>query len=66
MLLAGEASAQEWYEAYRDGVKALAQGRADRAVSLLEYAVGRRPQPGRNVVTSPAEQGPGGPLRERG
>ena len=51
VLLAGEASAQEWYEAYRDGVKALAQGRADRAVSLLEYAVSRRPQPGRNVVT---------------
>jgi Protein kinase domain/PEGA domain len=50
-LSAAEASAQEWYEAYRDGVKALAQGRADRAVSLLEYAVAKRPQPGRNVVT---------------
>ena len=51
MLLAAESSAQEWYEAYGDGVKALAQGRGDRAVFLLEYAVSRHAQPGRNVVT---------------
>jgi hypothetical protein len=51
MLLAAEASAQEWYESYGEGVKALAQGRADRAISLLEHAAGQRPQPGRNVVT---------------
>jgi hypothetical protein len=53
MLLAGArtAPAQEWHEAYRDGVRALAQGQPARAVSLLEYAVSRRPQPGRDVLT---------------
>lgn len=53
VFLAGASSAhaQEWHEAYRDGVKALAQGRPQRAVSLLEYAVGQRPQPGRDIVT---------------
>jgi hypothetical protein len=48
---AAPASAQEWHEAYRDGVRALSQGQAARAVSLLEYAVSRRPQPGRDIVT---------------
>ena len=43
---AAPAQAQEWHEAYRDGVKALAQGQPARAVSLLEYAAGRRSQPG--------------------
>jgi len=53
LLLAGPpaARAQEWHEAYRDGVKALAQGQLPRAVSLLEYAVSKRPQPGRDIVT---------------
>ena len=53
VLVAGAsaASAQEWHEAYRDGVKALAQGQPQRAVALLEYAAGQRPQPGRDVVT---------------
>src|SRR6185503_4081373 len=45
------AEAQEWHEAYRDGVKALAQGQPTRAVALLEGAVAQRPQPGRNVLT---------------
>src|SRR5262249_31486702 len=31
--------------------KALAQGRPDRAIPLIEYAVSQRAQPGRNVVT---------------
>jgi hypothetical protein len=48
---AAPAVAQEWHEAYRDGVKALSQGQAARAVGLLEYAVSRRPQPGRDIVT---------------
>jgi hypothetical protein len=48
---AGPATAAEWHEAYRDGVNALAQGQAMRAVTLLEYAAGQRPRPGRNVVT---------------
>ncbi len=47
----GSAQGQEWHEAYRDGVKALAQGQPERAVSLLEYAVSLRPQPGRDIVT---------------
>jgi hypothetical protein len=53
LLLAGPpaARAQEWHEAYRDGVKALAQGELPRALSLLEYAVSQRPQPGRDIVT---------------
>src|SRR5205814_8197524 len=42
---------EEWHEAYRDGVKALAQGQPSRAVGLLEYAVSQRARPGRNVVT---------------
>jgi hypothetical protein len=52
LFFAGPASAraQEWHEAYRDGVKALAQGQAARAVGLLEYAVSKRPQPGRDIV----------------
>ena len=45
------AGAQEWHEAYRDGLKALAQNQPARAVGLLEYAVSQRPQPGRDVVT---------------
>ena len=50
-LVAAPLQAQEWHEAYRDGVRALAQGQAQRAVSLLEHAVSQRPQPGRNVIT---------------
>jgi serine/threonine-protein kinase len=48
---APSAQAQEWHEAYRDGVKALEQGQAGRAVGLIEYAVSKRPQPGRDIVT---------------
>jgi hypothetical protein len=48
---APSAAAQEWHEAYRDGLKALAQDQPARAVGLLEYAVSQRPQPGRDVVT---------------
>jgi hypothetical protein len=48
---AAPAAAAEWHEAYRDGVNALAQGQPMRAVTLLEFAAGQRPQPGRNVVT---------------
>jgi protein kinase-like protein/PEGA domain-containing protein len=50
-LLAVTLLAQEWHEAYRDGVRALSAGQTQRAVSLLEYAVSQRPQPGRNVIT---------------
>ena len=50
-LAASHARAEEWYDAYRQGVRALAQGRPDSAVGLLERAVAQRPEPGRNVVT---------------
>jgi protein kinase-like protein/PEGA domain-containing protein len=43
--------AQEWHEAYRDGVKALGQGQPARAIPLLEAAAAQRPQPGNNVIT---------------
>jgi Protein kinase domain/PEGA domain len=51
LVSAPSAGAQEWHEAYRDGLKALAQNQPARAVGLLEYAVSQRPQPGRDVVT---------------
>jgi hypothetical protein len=50
-LLAPSLQAQEWHESYRNGVRALAAGQAQRAVGLLEHAVSQRPQPGRNVIT---------------
>ena len=37
-LVAGLAGAEEWYDAYREGVRALAQGRPDAAVAPLERA----------------------------
>jgi tRNA A-37 threonylcarbamoyl transferase component Bud32 len=50
-LLAPPLAAQEWHEDYRNGLRALAQGRGERAVELLHLAVNKRPQPGVNVVT---------------
>ncbi len=50
-VFASVAAAEEWYEAYRRGVRALAQGRPEAAVTLLERAIAQRPEPGRNVVT---------------
>lgn len=50
-LVAGLAGAEEWYDAYRQGVRALAQGRPDAAVAPLERAIAQRPEPGRNVLT---------------
>jgi hypothetical protein len=45
------ARAQEWHEHYRNGVRALAQGRVERAIDLLNRAIGLRPEPGVNIVT---------------
>jgi hypothetical protein len=45
------AHAQEWDEAYEGGLRALAEGDARRAVSLLERAASLRPEPGRDVRT---------------
>src|SRR5437773_5735815 len=50
-LVAALARAEEWHEAYRNGVNALARGQGARAVELLERAAAQRPQPGRNVIT---------------
>jgi hypothetical protein len=50
-LWAGSARAEEWHEAYRNGVSALARGQGARAVELLERAAAQRPQPGRNLIT---------------
>jgi protein kinase-like protein/PEGA domain-containing protein len=51
ILGARPAEAAEWYEAYRQGLQALAQGQPARAVRALEDAAVRRPEPGRNVLT---------------
>lgn len=48
---AGTAEAREWYEAYQEGLRALARNQAQDAVFLLEEAIGQRPAPGRNVRT---------------
>jgi hypothetical protein len=42
---------QEWDEAYRSGLTALARGDHARAVDSFRRAIARRPEPGRNVPT---------------
>jgi hypothetical protein len=48
---ATRAGADEWYDAYRQGVRALAQGHPESAIGPLERAIAQRPEPGRNIVT---------------
>ena len=43
--------AQQWHELYTDGLTALRDGQAQRAVELLERAIEERPQPGLLVPT---------------
>jgi tRNA A-37 threonylcarbamoyl transferase component Bud32 len=43
--------AEEWHEAYRAGIEALARGDAARAAGALRRAIALHPEPGRNVVT---------------
>jgi hypothetical protein len=50
-MIAHGASAEEWHEAYRAGVQALARGDREQAVASLLRAIAGRPEPGRNVVT---------------
>ena len=50
-LGASLAVAEEWYDAYRQGVRALAQGQPAAAVAPLERSIAQRPEPGRNVLT---------------
>lgn len=51
-LLTGPGAwAEEWHEAYRSGVQALARGDYQGAAEKLRRAIALRPDPGRNVVT---------------
>ena len=50
-LCAGPAAAQEWFDSYERGVKALAEGKAERAAELLEKAARKRAEPGENLLT---------------
>jgi len=51
LMLAAPASAQDWHDAYRAGLTALARGNHARAAEALQRAITLRPEPGRNVVT---------------
>src|SRR5689334_5803041 len=51
LLLARTGSAEEWFDAYDHGLKALSQHDAARAVELLERAAKKHPEPGNNVIT---------------
>ncbi len=51
LLSPGSATAEEWYEAYRDGLNALSRGDAARAITHFERAVSKRPDPGENILT---------------
>jgi len=50
-LTPSSARAEEWYEAYRDGLKALSSGQAARAVTHFERAASKRSEPGENLLT---------------
>ncbi|MEZ4584830.1 MAG: protein kinase [Gemmatimonadales bacterium] len=50
-LAARTAVAQDWHELYADGQRALREGRAQRAVDLLNRAIQKRREPGLNVPT---------------
>ncbi|MGE0455214.1 MAG: protein kinase [Vicinamibacteria bacterium] len=51
LCAAPRAAAQEWFDAYERGVRALREGRGVQAVLLLERAARLRPEPGSNVIT---------------
>jgi hypothetical protein len=44
-------AAQEWHDAYQQGLEELRRGRVSRAAALLETATRQNPQPGRDVLT---------------
>jgi hypothetical protein len=50
-LAPGAVTAQEWHEAYRSGLAALARRDYAGGVAHLQRAVALHPQPGRNVLT---------------
>jgi hypothetical protein len=51
LLCPGPAVAEEWHEAYRSGLTALARGDNARGADALRRAIALRPEPGRNLVT---------------
>ncbi len=51
LLFSGEASAQEWFDAYERGLLALKQAQAARAVEFFEQAIRLRPEPGKNLIS---------------
>lgn len=51
MAVASSAVAEEWYDAYSRGLKALERHEAEKAILNLERAARLRPEPGTNVIT---------------
>ena len=51
LLAPAAARAQDWDEAYRLGLTALARGNHARAVEAFRRAIALRPEPGRNIPT---------------
>jgi Protein kinase domain/PEGA domain/Tetratricopeptide repeat len=51
LLVPAAAGAQEWHEAYRSGLTALARGDHARAAAAFRRAIALHPEPGRNILT---------------
>src|SRR5262245_65650503 len=52
LLMAPEpVAAQDWHDAYRTGLMALARGEHAQAAEALRLAVALRAEPGRNILT---------------
>jgi protein kinase-like protein/PEGA domain-containing protein/tetratricopeptide repeat protein len=51
LLVPAAAGAQQWDEAYRAGLTALARGDHARAADAFKRAIALRPEPGRNILT---------------
>ena len=51
LLFSATASAEEWFDAYGSGLKALKQGKAALAVESFERSIGLRPEPGEALIT---------------
>ena len=51
LLVSAAARAQDWDEAYRTGVTALARGDNGRAAEAFRRAIALHPEPGRNIPT---------------
>jgi hypothetical protein len=51
LALPAPAAAQQWFDSYARGLKALREGRAQEAIDHLERAIARRAEPGENLLT---------------